>query len=84
MQNPFYDEEIIAELLRMQQQDPDQLMDMVLHIIKQHPDTVVQDEHSAQEKLKALAKIRKHYEEAEKYEDCQLLAQLEKRIREGA
>ena len=78
--NPLYDEALLAELLTMQEEDPDRLMDLVMNVIKQHPDVVVEDDSSPNKKLTALSKIREHYVKKEEYENCVLIRDLEQKI----
>ena len=78
--NPLYDEAILAELLRMQEENPDGFMDLVMKVIKQHPDIVVEDDSDPNKKLMALTKIREHYVEKEEYENCVLIRDLEQKI----
>lgn len=78
--NPLYDEAILAELLKMQEENPDGFMDLVMNVIKQHPDIVVEDDSDPNKKLMALTKIREHYVEKEEYENCVLIRDLEQKI----
>lgn len=83
MNNPLYDEEALAELLTVHEQDPDKFMDMVMTVIKNNPDIVVKDGTAKEKKILALGKICDHYVEKEEYENCVLIQQLEKRINEA-
>lgn len=78
--NPLYDEAILAELLKMQEENPDGFMDLVMKVIKQNPDIVVEDDSDPNKKLMALTKIREHYVEKEEYENCVLIRDLEQKI----
>jgi hypothetical protein len=78
--NPLYDEAVLAELLRMQEEEPEGFMDLVMKVIKQHPDIVVEDDSDPKKKLMALTKIREHYVEKEEYENCVLIRDLEQKI----
>lgn len=80
--NPLYDEAILAELLRLQEDEPEKFMDLVMNVIKQHPDIVVEDESEPAKKLMALEKIREHYLDQEHYENCVIIRDLEKKINE--
>lgn len=84
MINPLYDEELLAELLALQEQDPDKFMDLVMTVIKKHPEIVIADERDHEKKVLALAKIREHYADKEEYENCVLIRELEKKISEKA
>mgnify|MGYP003341310030 CR=1 FL=1 len=80
--NPLYDEAILAEMLRLQEEEPEAFMDLVMNVIKQHPDVVVEDDSNPAKKLKALETIREHYADREHYENCVVIRDLEKKINE--
>lgn len=84
MNNLMYDEDLLAELLAMHDQDPEQFMDLVMKVIRENPKVVIEDKRDQEKKLMALERIRTHYVDREEYENCAIIRDLEKKINEEA
>lgn len=77
------DEEFIEHLMKLKETDIDQFMNLVLFSLKTHPDFAVEDDAPSDNKIKAMTKVLKHFEEKEDYEDCAFLLSLQKRIEDA-
>jgi hypothetical protein len=74
------DEEFLATLLELRDQDLDMFMQLVLLSLKRFPDLAVEDDQPAEQKLEALKRMLAHFESKEEYEDCAFLRDLQKTI----
>ena len=74
------DEEFLASLLEIREQDPNLFMQLVLESLKRFPDLAAEDDNPAENKRRALDTMLKHFEGQEKYEDCAFLRDLKKTI----
>jgi tellurite resistance protein len=83
-ENPLYDKELLQAMLLMREHDPAGFMQMVLTAIKNHPDLAVSDVAPAENKVRALERMLKHFEEIENYEDCEFIFNLKKKIEDGS
>jgi hypothetical protein len=79
----FNDREFIAMLEEMKDKDMNAFMDMVLLSLKTDPEFAVEDDTPIVDKIGAMKKVIKHFEERENYEDCAFLLQLQKRIEDA-
>lgn len=82
MADSIYDEEFLAELLRLKEKEPDKLMKLVMEAIRENPESVIAEQSEVSKKKKALTKLRNYFEEQEEYENCALLLELEKKVDE--
>lgn len=78
--NPFYDEELIRNLLSLHDRNPNKFMDLVMEAIKENPEVVINEESDPEKKMLALSRIRQHYAEREEYENCAIIKELEDKI----
>jgi hypothetical protein len=79
----FNDEEFIAKLEEIKEKDIDGFMSLVLLSLKTHPDFAVEDDTPIENKVSAMKRVLKHFEEKEDYEDCAFLRDLQKRIEDA-
>ena len=81
--NAFDDQEFIAKLEELKEKDIDGFMSLVLLSLKTQPDTAVQANTPIENKVTAMKRVLKHFEEREDYEDCAFLRDLQKRIEDA-
>jgi len=79
----FDDQEFIAKLEELKEKDIDGFMGLVLLSLKTHPDVAVQANTPIENKVLAMKRVLKHFEEREDYEDCAFLRDLQKRIEDA-
>lgn len=77
------DPEFIAILEEFKDKDLDTFMELVLFSLKTHPEFAVEDDTPAEDKVKAMKIVLKHFEEREDYEDCAFLLDLQKKIEDA-
>jgi hypothetical protein len=77
------DPEFIAILEEFKDKDLDTFMGLVLFSLKTHPEFAVEDDTPAEDKVKAMKIVLKHFEEREDYEDCAFLLDLQKKIEDA-
>ena len=81
--NAFDDQEFIAKLEELKEKDIDGFMSLVLFSLKTHPDVAVQANTPIENKVLAMKRVLKHFEEREDYEDCAFLRDLQKKIEDA-
>jgi hypothetical protein len=79
----FNDQEFIAKLEELKERDIDGFMGLVLLSLKTHPDFAVEDDTPIENKVLAMKRVLKYFEEKEDYEDCAFLRDLQKRIEDA-
>ncbi len=77
------DEEFIEQLKKIKETDHDKFMNIVLFSLKSHPEFAVEDDAETEDKVSALGKVLKHFEEKEDYEDCAFILALQKKIEDA-
>jgi LmbE family N-acetylglucosaminyl deacetylase len=78
--DPFKDPDLIQRLMKLRAQDEDKFMELVYSTISSWPDKVSEKSEDSENKLKAIRKVREHYEQKENYERCAVLFNMEKKI----
>lgn len=81
--NLFNEEELIASLAEIKENDYDTFMNIVLQSLKTFPDYAVEDNVPIEIKLGALDRVLKHFENKEDYEDCAFIRDLQKKIEDA-
>lgn len=84
MKNPLYDEELLRAMVELKKKDPNAFMNLVLNSLKKYPELAVEDQHPAENKLRALQSMLLHFEGNESYEDCAFILELKKQIEHEA
>jgi hypothetical protein len=77
------DPEFIALLEELKIKDIDTFMGLVLLSLKTHPEFAVEDDTPVEDKIGAMKRVLKHFEEREDYEDCAFLLDLQKKIEDA-
>jgi hypothetical protein len=77
------DPEFIALLEELKIKDIDTFMNLVLLSLKTHPEFAVEDDTPAEDKIRAMKRVLKHFEEREEYEDCAFLLEIQKKIEDA-
>ena len=67
-------------LSRLKQKDPDAFAEHILELLKKDPKYAIDDMTDFTKKLKAINKLRIHFEKRERFEDCAFLMDLKQRI----
>ena len=70
------DEDFFKEILRIKNEEPEKFMDMVLDILKDDLEYALKDDSPKENKIIALKNMQKHYENAERYEDCAFISKI--------
>jgi hypothetical protein len=78
--DPFRDENLIRQLMKLRIQDEDRFMDLVYTTLESWPSVIVQDSAETGYKITTLRKLREHYESREDYEKCEFLFNMEKKL----
>lgn len=74
------DPNLVKELIKMRDEDPDAFMRTVLKALKHHEETALLDTAETGAKLKALDRLIDHFSELEEYEECLFLTNLKRKI----
>lgn len=79
-ENPLRDNDLLKELIRLRESNPDAFMQMVIGALKKNPDAAIADSAPAHKKLVALESLMRYFQEIEGYEDCAFIRDLKQRI----
>lgn len=72
-----------AELLALKEKDYDGFIDKLYDTLMEHLSDALVDSIDPEEKIAAIQVILEHYEKTERYERCQELYDLQKKIKEA-
>ncbi len=75
------DPEFILALNEIKLTDLDLFMELILMSLKTFPEMAVKDDVPVENKLSALDRVIKHFENLERYEDCAFIRDIQKNIK---